>query len=483
MIDRVDALAQAVADLVVGLDAGREHVGLAVFLHRRRIHDALRDLEALDHRIEIVDLAEEVRIDARRCVRIGAGDRDGAPALRPQQADMARIAVAPMLLARMVVDHADDEMQLDVGRGQVALGLQECAGFGEIGRHCAVPLALVALRRRCQLAESLHRIAEKIGVVRAVAEGEVGVVLQVPADAGQMMRDGNAGLLQFVAVADARPQEDRRRSERAGGHDHLAPRAQGLFFLADTHHRAGRPAVLDRHAVDRRAGEKREIAAVHIGMDEGAGGAAALAVDLRHLIDAAAFLLRAVEILDDRQLRLARRIEEDLLEGIFGARRRDIQRAALAVEGVGDRLVVLGFPEVGQHVVIGPAGISERGPMVVVGAVAADIDHRIDGGRAAERLAARLVADTAAEARLGHRIVGPVVDLRRNHRSACERRADHPATPVIAGLDKRDRDVRVLAQPARDDATGGAAAQHNKIEVLHDPSEPLSGGFAATIST
>ena len=36
------------------------------------------------------------------------------------------------VLARMVLDHADDEMQLDVGGGAVGCGLQEPAGFGEI---------------------------------------------------------------------------------------------------------------------------------------------------------------------------------------------------------------------------------------------------------------------------------------------------------------------------------------------------------------
>jgi hypothetical protein len=46
--------------------------------------------------------------------------------------------------------------------------------------------------------------------------------------------------------------------------------------------------------------------------------------------------------------------------------------------------------------------------------MAADIDHRIDGGGTAEPLAARLIADPTIEARLRHRIERPVVNLARD---------------------------------------------------------------------
>ena len=64
----------------------------------------------------------------------------------------------------------------------------------------------------------------------------------------------------------------------------------------------------------------------------GARGAAAFAVDLGHLIEAEPFLARAVEIVVERELRLARGGEEALLERIVGARIGDVERPAAAVE-------------------------------------------------------------------------------------------------------------------------------------------------------
>ena len=48
------------------------------------------------------------------------------------------------------------------------------------------------------------------------------MILQVLAHARQMVRDGNAELLQPLAVADAGAFQDRRRIDRARREDHLA---------------------------------------------------------------------------------------------------------------------------------------------------------------------------------------------------------------------------------------------------------------------
>src|SRR5271169_121475 len=99
-------------------------------------------------------------------------------------------------------------------------------------------------------------------------------------------------------------------------------------------------------------------------MDIGARSTPALTVFLRHLIDADAFLLGAVEILVERKLALARRLDENMRQRIVGAKSGDVQRAAGAVKRVVNLLVVLGALEIGQHVIERPALIAERGPMV-----------------------------------------------------------------------------------------------------------------------
>ncbi len=51
-----------------------------------------------------------------------------------------------------------------------------------------------------------------------------------------------------------------------------------------------------------------------------------------------------------------------------------------------ESVVVFGAPKVGEHVVIGRSGIPQSGPIVVVGPMASDVNHGIDGGRTTETL-------------------------------------------------------------------------------------------------
>ena len=62
--------------------------------------------------------------------------------------------------------------------------------------------------------------------VHLVGAAHLQVVLQVLADAGELMHDVDAVLLQQGAGADARQLQDLRRADRAGGEDHLARRAE-----------------------------------------------------------------------------------------------------------------------------------------------------------------------------------------------------------------------------------------------------------------
>ena len=57
-------------------------------------------------------------------------------------------------------------------------------------------------------------------------------------------------------------------------------------------------------------------------MEIGARGAPAFAILLGQLVDAEAFLLLAVEIVAHRQLRLARGLDENVVERVVGARAR-----------------------------------------------------------------------------------------------------------------------------------------------------------------
>ena len=269
------------------------------------------------------------------------------------------------------------------------------------------------------------------------------------------------------AVADARQHQQLRGLERAGGDDHLAPRADLLQLLALAVFDADRALALEQDAGGVRAGLDAQIgAAAHMRMEIGARRAPAFAVLLRQLIDAEAFVVLGIEVVADPELALARALQKDLLHRIVGAQFVDGERAALAVILAVEIGVVFRAFEIGQHVGIRPAGIAECGPLIVVAAVAADIDHGVDRGGAAEPLAARLIADAAVEALLRHGVEGPVVDLAGDHQHQRERRGHHPIVVPAAGVQHRHRGVGILGEPARHRAAAGTAAHHDKIECI-----------------
>jgi hypothetical protein len=57
---------------------------------------------------------------------------------------------------------------------------------------------------------------------------------------------------------------------------------------------------------------------------------------------------------------------------------------------VGTALLVLGLLEIGQHVVIAPAGIAALAPAIVILVLAAHIQQAVDRARSAEHFSARL---------------------------------------------------------------------------------------------
>src|SRR3974390_122502 len=105
--------------------------------------------------------------------------------------------------------------------------------------------------------------------------------------------------------------------------------------------------------------------------------------------------------------------------------------------------------------------------MVVVRRTAARINHGVDRRRSSERSATRLVAAPPVEAALWHGLEGPIVETPWNHQDAGERYLDDPAIARAAGFQQADGDARILAQPARDDATGRTGTQYQIVEFIH----------------
>src|SRR5258708_9061184 len=279
------------------------------------------------------------------------------------------------------------------------------------------------------------------------------MILQVVSDAGQMMRGCDAVLRQRGAVPDAGTPQKWRALKRSGGKDHVAAGANLFCLLALAVLDADRALALEQDAGGVRLGLDAQIRArCHERVDVAACRAPAFAVLLGDLIGAEAFLLLGVEVFANPELRLARGLQVDLPHRIVGAQPGDMERAALAVILAVEFGIILRTLEVAQHAGVGPAGIAERGPLIVVAPVAADIDPRIDRGGAAEPLAAGLIADPAVETRLWHRIERPVVDLAPDHQDHRARRGHYPVVEPAAAFQQRHRLPGIPAEPARDRA-------------------------------
>ena len=172
----------------------------------------------------------------------------------------------------------------------------------------------------------------------------------------------------------------------------------------------------------------------------------------------------AVEVVGRLEAGADRAVDERVAELVGVDPVLDVQRPVLAVQRRAEPGVALGLHEVRQHVVEAPAGGAVLvAPGVVVGAVAADVDHRVHRRAAAERLHPRPVGAAAVQLLL---LGGRVVPVPPGLEQARERRRD--ADLVGLGLAARPRagstrDLRVLGQPRGEHRAGAAGADDDVV--------------------
>src|SRR6266404_5303093 len=159
-----------------------------------------------------------------------------------------------------------------------------------------------------------------------------------------------------------------------------------------------------------------------------------------------------------------RGLEEQFCERTLVTRIGNVQWAALPMESILELLVIFSALKQRQHVVVTPAGIAERGPVVVVPLVSPHIKHRIDRARATKGLATRLISAAAIEAGLRHRLVRIVIDLGWHHRNDGRRRMNQDALVPPAGFQQTDRDLWILRKTRGQRTSGGTGADDNVVE-------------------
>src|SRR6185437_5953257 len=159
-----------------------------------------------------------------------------------------------------------------------------------------------------------------------------------------------------------------------------------------------------------------------------------------------------------------------------------VQRAAA--------VMVLLPQEVRQDVIPAPAGKAKLAPAVVVGRLAAHIDHGVDRGRAAHHPAARIGYRTAAKIRLRRGLEHPVRARIADGVEIADRDMEPDPVVAAAGLDEENAVAGVAAQPIGEHAACRAGADDDEVvnflahgvtaqQATSRPRLRSSGGFSA----
>ena len=299
------------------------------------------------------------------------------------------------------------------GVSRLGVRLDEGAELGGRHGHRPAPGQDVLRGEAGALQQALVALVHGPDARDLVGAADLQVVLQVLADALELVRHLDAERLQHRARADARELQDLRAADGAGRQDHLARRAAACAAAragASTRPVTRLPSSTSRSTM--RVRLDRQVAPVQHGAQEALGRVPADAGLLVDVEVAAALVVAAVEVVDLGDAGLGRRLAEGVEDLPADARQLDAPLAAAGVqvlEGVGlERPLVLVLLEVGQHVVPGPAGIAHLPPQVVVARLAAHVDHAVDRRAAAEHAPARIVEAAAVEARLRGGLEAPV---------------------------------------------------------------------------
>ena len=268
----------------------------------------------------------------------------------------------------------------------------------------------------------------------------------------------------------------------AGAEDHLSPGPDLLDLPVALDLDADGALALEEDLAGQRVGDDGEVGALHRRVEVGDGGAAPHAAPLGGLEASDAELRGAVEVLVVRQSGLDGRVDPGVDDGVHRSALVDRERAAGAVELVRAAHVVLGAREVGQDVLVVPALGAVGGPPVVVGAVAAHVDHRVDRTAATEDLAAGEEGPAAVDPRLGLGVVVPVERALEEAGEGC-RDVDLVHRVRGAALDEGDRDLGVLAQPGGQGATGRAGTDDDVVEQVLSQSPLMASSCPPSIAS
>ena len=194
-------------------------------------------------------------------------------------------------------------------------------------------------------------------------------------------------------------------------------------------------------------GEKGQIQPGPGGNEIGVSRAATGATAYGGLQGTAALLEFAVEIRVVGNAHFPRGGEVTFYQGVSGRMTGNSERPLRTVIAIGEGQIALRFHEIGQNVFVTPAVVTRIAPAIVIGGMAPDVDHVVDGARPAQY--PPLGHENAASAKMGLRrspvapVVWAVLQL------AVQRRGpDRCRVAFAPRFQQQDTATRVFGQPA-----------------------------------
>ena len=154
--------------------------------------------------------------------------------------------------------------------------------------------------------------------------------------------------------------------------------------------------------------------------------------------------------------------DELMGEGQNGPVVLDLQGTATPSVGIVAGGHVFGFSEIGQHVLVAPPVAAQLRPSIVVGGVAADIKHAIDGAGTAQRAASWPMDRPAVGAGLGFGGVVPIQGRMIQQMADPGRNVNHWVTVGRSGLQQGDAGAPLDQTGGHGTATG-TGADHDVI--------------------
>ena len=445
--------------------------------HDRALHDLPRDLHAGDMYAAILVRGQIIRLDHWFCHRVRAGDMNESTAFRAKLArpegDPGEIVELPLF---RIGKAGIGDVVLDIRPGQTFAAPHKTAKHA--GRHRQHPAT------GKQIAQNLAGKAEPVGklVDRDICLQPPGqardvMVMEILADPGKGMARRNAVLGQQIGIADAGQLQDLWRLDGAGRQDDLASGLHRLVTAMPAEGNARRADTafpFEFNAGDMRMGDHPQIGPPPRRIEIGFLRREPHAVLLRDLIGAEAVLAGAVIVGIVRVATTLGSLDQQVERRIAVAKPADIQRPATAMIFIilAGEFAMFGAPEIGKHVGIAPAAVATLRPAVIVGLLAADIEHRVDRRRAAKHLASRLFDPPVVAGRIGLGLEHPV-HRRVDHRlDVTGRNVDQRVAVLAASFKKHHAHRRIFAQPRGKHTSGGPAANNHIICSHHAPIVP-----------